>query len=127
MPQGPGLLATFLYYFSSTVIIIVFVVSQGMHLSWNAKQPYQLGILVGLIAGLVGAIRNRSLTLSTVFQNRKAFIKTLDETLAQMGFSQKLQLENYWVYKKSSLQTLFSGKVFVQIEHNQATIVGRAS
>ncbi|MGK7873854.1 MAG: hypothetical protein AB4426_11240 [Xenococcaceae cyanobacterium] len=127
MPQGPGFLVTFLYYFSSTTLIVMFVTSKGMGMSLETGLPYQFGILFGLVAGLLGANFNRSATISASFQNKKAFTKNLNEVLSEMGFEEKSQLEEFTVYEKSPLRTLFSGKVFVKIDQNSATIIGRSS
>ncbi len=127
MPQGPGFLVTFLYYFSSTTLIVMFVTSKGIGMSLETGLPYQFGILFGLVAGLVGAYFNRSATISVSFRNKKTFIKTLEQALSEMGFQKKSQLEEFAVYEKSAIRTLFSGKVLVQIDQNSATIIGRSS
>jgi hypothetical protein len=127
MPQGPNFLVTFLYYFASTTLIVLAIASQGMEMSLQAKLPYQLGTSLGLVVGLIGAYFNRSATISASFQNAKAFTQQLDEALAQIGFEKKTQLDDFTVYSKSALSTLFSGKIFVKIDKSSATIVGRAS
>ena len=127
MLQGPGFLVTFLYYFSSTTVIVMFVTSKGVGMSLETGLPYQFGILFGLVAGLLGAYFNRSATISVSFRNKKTFIKTLDQVLSEMGFEKKSQLEEFAVYQKSAIRTLFSGKVLVQIDQNSATIIGRSS
>ena len=128
MPQGPGFLVTFLYYFSSTTLIVMFVTSKGIGMSLETGLPYQFGILFGLVAGLLGAYFNRSATISVSFRNKKkTFIKTLEQALSEMGFQKKSQLEEFAVYEKSAIRTLFSGKVLVQIDQNSATIIGRSS
>lgn len=127
MPQGPGFLVTFLYYFSSTTLIVIFVTSKGIGMSLETGLPYQFGILFGLVAGLLGAYFNRSATISVSFRNKKTFIKTLEQALSEMGFQKKSQLEEFAVYQKSAISTLFSGKVLVQIDQNSATIIGRSS
>ncbi|MBE9170347.1 hypothetical protein IQ238_23435 [Pleurocapsales cyanobacterium LEGE 06147] len=127
MLQVPGFWLTFLYYFSVTNLIVILVVSQGMGIGFNDRLLYQIAVLLGLIAGLVGAKFNRSVTLSAYFSNKKAFSKILNEILSQMGFEPKSQLEDFIVYDKSSWKTLFTGKIFVQIEDSSATIIGRSS
>ncbi|NES87310.1 MAG: hypothetical protein F6K10_41675 [Moorea sp. SIO2B7] len=127
MLQGPRFLVTFLYYFSCTTVIVVVIASQIMGLSLEAKLPYQFGILFGLVAGLLGANFNRSVTISTSFRNKKVFTKTLNEALYEMGFEESTQVDEFTVYQKSALRTLFSGKVFVQIDNNSATIISRSS
>ena len=125
MVQGPGFFTTFLYYFSSTTLIVVLVASQGMNLSLETHLPYQFGILLGLAAGLLGATFNRSATLSASFRSQQAFLNTLDTVLGDLGYHQS-QHEDGIVYEKTPLQTLFSGRIWVQIDKHSATITGRA-
>ena len=125
MVQGPGFFTTFIYYFSSTTLIVVLVTSQGMNLSLETHLPYQFGVLFGLAAGLLGATFNRSATLSASFRNQPAFLNTLDTVLGDLGYQQS-QDEDGIVYEKSPLQTLFSGRIWVQLDKHSATITGRA-
>lgn len=127
MMQGPNFFVTFLYYFSTTTLIVLLLTSQGMGMSLETKLPYQLGTLCGLIAGLLGAYFNRSATRSITFSDRKAFIEQLEASLAQMGFEQKTQLEEFTAYTESSLGKALAGKILVKIEENSATIIGRSS
>jgi hypothetical protein len=127
MPRGPNFIVTFLYYFSTTTLIVLLIASQGMGMSLQQQLPYQLGTLCGLVAGIFGSYFNRSQTIFVSFQNQKAFTKKLDEALAKLGFEPKDRLEDMVVYSKNSVQTLFSGKILVKIDQNSATIVGRSS
>lgn len=95
-----------------------------MGLSLTTPFPYQLGSLVGLIAGLLGAYYNRSLSTSIPFTHKKTFLQTLNKTLSEMGYQQQGQLEDCIVYQKS--QRPFSGKLLVKIEDKSATIIGRS-
>lgn len=127
MLQVPGFWLTFLYYFSVTNLIVILVVSQGMGIGFHERILYQIAVFLGLIAGLVGAKFNRSVTISASFSNKKTFSKILNETLSQMGFEPKSQLEDFTVYQKLTWKTLFTGKIFVRIENKSATIIGRSS
>ncbi|AFY76366.1 MAG: hypothetical protein IGR93_01630 [Hydrococcus sp. C42_A2020_068] len=127
MPQGPNFIVTFLYYFATTTLIVLLLASQGMGMSLESRFLYQLGTLCGLVAGILGAYFNRSATISITFQNPKAFRKQLDTALAQMGFDRQTQLDNFVVYGKSALKTMFAGKILVKIDENSATIIGRSS
>jgi hypothetical protein len=129
MLQLPGFWLTFLYYFAVTNLIVAITVSQGMGLSWQDKSIYQLGVLLGLIAGLLGAKFNRNITINKAFKNDKTLIKTLNKSLAEMGFQAKSKLDDFTVYQKSKISSIFAGKVFVKIDKNLkcVTIVGRAS
>ena len=127
MLQPPEFSLTFFYYFSVTNLIVVIVFSQRMGISWLDPSIYQLGILIGIITGILGANFNRNVTVTAPVQGKKVFLRTLNEILAEMGFEAKSELEGFTVYQKSTLATLFSGRVFVKIEGKLATIIGRAS
>ncbi|PSF33029.1 hypothetical protein C7H19_20740 [Aphanothece hegewaldii CCALA 016] len=123
MLTGPEFLTTFLYYFVCTALIVLLVISQGMEMSLD-RSSYVIGMSAGLVAGLVGAYFNRSVTFSSSFKgNEKNFLKTFQKTLAEMGFEQNGQMEDFTIYTKS----LFAGRVFVKTEKNTVTIVSRSS
>ncbi|NJK47296.1 hypothetical protein HC931_02980 [Candidatus Gracilibacteria bacterium] len=127
MLQGPNFWVVFLYYFSGTTLIVLFVASQGMGMSLDMALPYQMGTLCGLISGIIGAYFNRSVIISLTFPNPKTLVLELDKALAQIGFEQKTQLDDYTIYSQSNtLRTVFSGKIFVKIENNCAQISGRS-
>ncbi|MEM8777793.1 MAG: hypothetical protein AAGF26_02745 [Cyanobacteria bacterium P01_G01_bin.49] len=125
-PPIPGVTITFLYYFSMTTLIAIFVISQGMGVSLESQFPYQIGILLGLIAGLIGAYVNRSVTLTLTAKNRKTFLPNLEKTLTELGFSQRSQAEDYTIYSKAGLSSLFSGKILLKVEKKSVTLVGRS-
>ena len=127
MQLGLGFWATFYYYFTGMTLIVAFLASQVLGLSLTQPFPYRYGITIGLIAGLVGAYFNRSMTLSLEFKNKKAFTNTLNTSLSEMGFEPKSELDDFVVYQRPALRNLFSGKVFVKIENGMATIISRAS
>ncbi|MEQ9550938.1 MAG: hypothetical protein RIM23_15150 [Coleofasciculus sp. G3-WIS-01] len=127
MQLGPGFWATFYYYFTGMTLIVALLASQVLGLSLTQPLPYRYGITLGLVAGLLGAYFNRSVTLSLEFKNKKVFTQTLNTTLAEMGFEPQAEINNFLVYQRPALRNVFSGKVFVQIEKGMATIVSRAS
>ncbi|MFP4120827.1 hypothetical protein [Coleofasciculus sp.] len=127
MHLSPGFWATFYYYFTGMTLIVAVLASQVLGLSLTQPLPYRYGITLGLVAGLVGAYFNRSVTLSLEFKNKKAFSKTLNKTLSAMGFEPTSEIDNFVVYQRPALRSLFSGKVFVQIDNGIATIISRAS
>lgn len=108
-------------------LVVAVLASQVLGLSLTQPLPYRYGITLGLVAGLVGAYFNRSVTFSLEFKNKKAFAKTLNKTLSDMGFEPKSEIDNFVVYQRSALRNIFSGKVFVQIDNGIATIISRAS
>ena len=127
MQLGPGVWATFYYYFTGMTLIVALLASQVLGLSLTQPLPYRYGITLGLFAGLMGAYFNRSVTLSLEFKNKKNFTNKLNTSLAEMGFEPQSEIDNFVVYQRSALRNVFSGKVLVQIENGMATIVSRAS
>jgi len=126
MQSGPGFAATFLYYFATTGVIFTLVAMQGLGLSTTSGLPQQLGIAGGVVAGLIGAYFNRTLTITVPFQNRKKFLATLETALNAMGYQQVTEEDDSRVYQRSNLSKWLSGKIYVQLEKNQATIASRA-
>jgi uncharacterized membrane protein YraQ (UPF0718 family) len=127
MPSGPGFFFTFLYYFSCTSLIVIFVTWQGLGVNLDTALPYQFGSLLGLLAGLWGAYFNRSLSLNTTFSNQKAFLKNLNENLNSLGFQEQEKREELTIYSKSGLSNWFAGQILLQIDEKSATIIGRSS
>jgi len=124
--MGPGLLPTFLYYFVATTLIVAIAVSQGTGTSLETGDPYQVGIVFGLLAGAFGAYFNRYVMIAIPLKT-KAEKRHLSHTLSAMGYVETNQLEDVTVYERSALGKFFSGKFLVQIEQDTATISGRSS
>lgn len=127
MQFGPGFLPTFLYYFTSTAILITLIASKGMGFGMDTGLPQQLGLAGGVIAGGLGAYFNRTTTLSVQFRNRKTFFNELERTLKQLGYQRTSEDEGLYIYERSNLSKWLSGKIFVQMEGNSATIASRAT
>jgi hypothetical protein len=129
MLQLPGFWLTFLYYFAVTNLIVAITVSQGMGISWQDKSIYQLGVFLGVIAGLLGAKFNRNITINKTFKSYKILEKRLNKSLAEIGFKATSELENFTVYERGKFKSFFTGRIFVKIDksHNCVTIVGRAA
>ncbi|MGG6294840.1 hypothetical protein ACQ4M4_10470 [Leptolyngbya sp. AN02str] len=126
MQYGPGFAATFLYYFSSTAIVFALVMAKSLNLSIASGLPQEVGIAGGLVGGLVGAYFNRSSSYTVPFQKEKEFLKTLDDTLSQMGYEQRAQEDSTRMYVRKGLSKLVSGKLYVTLDKESATIAGRA-
>lgn len=132
MQSGPGFAATFLYYFATTGIIFTLVAMQGMGLSTVSGVPQQLGIAGGVVAGLVGAYFNRSQTIAVPLQNQKQFLATLEPALNAMGYQQVSAADNVHIadnvriYARSNLSKWLSGKIYVELDQDKATIASRA-
>jgi hypothetical protein len=126
MQFGPGLVATFLYYFSSTAVVLTFVTIQSTGLNLATGIPQQVGGLGGLIAGVLGTYFNRTLSFSVPVEGRKKFLNQLESTLTGMGYEKIADEEGVQTYQRSSFSKWFSGRIFVQVEDQQATIASRA-
>jgi hypothetical protein len=124
--SGPGFLPTFLYYFVGTTVIVAIVAVQGLGMSLETGNPYQLGLPVGLVAGLIGAYFNRSIVVTVPFPHRGTFLKTLKQALTQLGYAETDQLDEFTVYERSGLSKVFSGRLFIQVEKTSAAIAGRS-
>lgn len=127
---GPGFLATFLYYFSTTALLTTFIISKGLDLNVGTGLPQQIGVVIGLLVGLLGGYFNRTTSFSVAFTNRDKFVKSLDSTLSEMGYevvdSPDDVDDDIIVYRRSALGRFLSGKVFVQLEPHEATIASRS-
>ncbi|NJO44052.1 MAG: hypothetical protein HC865_26720 [Cyanobacteria bacterium RU_5_0] len=127
MEFGPGFLTTFLYYFTSAAILSAIVIVKGAGMGLETGFPQEIGAIAGLAAGLIGASFNRTTAFSVQFQSQKHFLAELETALNPMGYEQVGDQDGVLVYERSSLSKWFSGKVFVQMEGNMATIASRAS
>ncbi|MBL1173868.1 hypothetical protein [Pantanalinema sp. GBBB05] len=124
--MGPGYVPTFLYYFVVTTFIVVFIVQQGGE-ELQIANPFQIGMFFGLTAGFLGARFNSSQTISLPVKNKGAFQKQLLQALNSWGYQETSELNGFTVYQRAGLSQFFSGKIFVQLDKNTATIAGRAS
>ncbi len=131
MHTGPGFLSTFLYYFSGTTLIATLILARGVSLEGYSPLPTELGLLVGVIGGLIGATLNRTVTLEIPLAGKRQFASTLRQTLADLGYVEipptaDTQTANLTIYARPRLAGLFSGKIFVQLDPQTATIASRA-
>lgn len=139
MDFGPGFLPTFLYYFSSTAVVCAFVVSRALGVGLDSSIPQEIGAAGGVVAGLLGAYFNRTVTYTAPFQSQKKFLNYLETLLEQMGYQQVIeqpdetdadlaaaQPDNLRIYTRSSFSKWFSGKIYVQLDAQSATIASRA-
>ncbi len=126
MEFGPGIAVTFLYYFTSTAVVLAFVVSQALGISVSTGIPQQFGAIGGLLAGILGAYFNRTVSFTVPIKGQKQFLNRLESTLNEMGYEQISNEEGIRTYERSSWSKWFSGRIFVQVEAEQATIASRA-
>ncbi|WP_299410858.1 hypothetical protein [Acaryochloris sp. IP29b_bin.148] len=136
---GPGIGLTFLYYFSMTVIIVMFVGSRSAAFTFASPELRQYGTLAGLVAGLLGTIVNRNVAMDITFDNRRKFQTRLTQTLATIGFELEAVDEDitddetnpeeegaYLSYFRSGVAGWFAGGIYVVISDRAATISSRA-
>jgi hypothetical protein len=81
MQFGPGLAATFLYYFASTGIVLTMIASRGANLSIDTGIPQAVGAIGGTIAGIFGTYFNRTISFTVPVQGQKQFLNLLDSSL----------------------------------------------
>ncbi len=132
MVSGPGVFTTFAYYFGLTAILGGVAASRAMGLPYNHPTSVQAGLLLGLFAGGVGVMLNRSVALELPLpkkaRERTAFQQQLTQALEQLFF-ETLEVERedrVEVYQRPTGAWL-SGRLYVQQEAEQVRIVGRAS
>ncbi len=125
MQFGPGVLPTFLYYFTATAVIVGFVTIRGLHFGSETGVPQILGAIAGLIAGGLGTSFNRTTTLTVSVASRKKFVNQLESTLSQMGYEKTAEEGEVLTFERSA-GTLSPSKIYVQLEGETATIASRA-
>lgn len=126
--EPPGIVITFLYYFACTnVIIFLIALTQSARLGIDESILYQLGLVIGLLTGILGAKFNRSVTITASYRKSKNFEKTIKKLLNDLDFTTDSQLEEFTVYQIPNFKSLFVGKLFLQIEKRSSTIICRAS
>jgi len=135
---GPGIGLTFLYYFSMTVVIVVFVGSRSVDFTFASPQLHQYGVIAGLVAGVVGTLVNRNVTMDIAFDDRDKFMNRLSQNLASIGFELEIDEEetpleesveeegDYFSYFRSGLAGWFSGGIYVVVCDRSAKISSRA-
>lgn len=136
---GPGIGLTFLYYFSMTVMIVMFVGSRSAALTFASPELRQYSIMAGLVAGIVGSIVNRNVTMDVAFESRNQFQTRFNQKLAEIGFELEEFADEttddspnpegeevYLSYFRSGLAGWFAGGVYVVMSDRSATISSRA-
>ena len=126
MQFGPGFWPTFLYYFGGTALVFTLVTAKALNMGVGNSFPQEMGLLGGLLAGLIGGYFNRTTTISVAVKDKKPFTKKLNEVLSSSGYQQTDEIEGVLVYERPKLSKFFSGRVFVQLEKDTATIASRA-
>jgi hypothetical protein len=131
MQFGPGFTATFLYYFASTALVFTLVTALSMETA-IAGVPQQVGLMGGLVGGLVGAYFNRSMSIVLPVTSKKTFWNTLNPVLSSLGYTPSPDAPEtdgtaeIRVYEREGLKKALSGKIYVQLAKDSATLSGRA-
>jgi hypothetical protein len=123
--QTLGFWPTFLYYFTGISLIAAIAASQVLDL--QLATAFRFGILPGLLAGLVGAYFNRTVSLAWPVTDPESAQTQLTHALAELGFEPRGEQEGYQVYQRSPLSHWFSGSILVQVQGETATLFGRAN
>lgn len=127
---GPGAIATFLYYFTSTTLLTSFVAFKGLNLSFATGLPQQLGLLAGLVAGGLGAYFNRTIAITIAAPNSDRTLSEVEAVLQDMGYSLSETVEDeamvVRVYQRQPLRQLLSGQIYLQQQADQLTVASRA-
>jgi len=130
MQSGPGFVPTFLYYFVSTTLIAVFVISQGINDPQQQEllgNPFQVGILLGVLAGGIGAYFNAYEQAEFPIKNRGADLKAINDTLTAMGYAESQEVDQVKVYERSFPSNLFAGKLLLEFTEKTVLISARAN
>ena len=130
MQAGPGFVPTFLYYFVSTTLIVVFIISNGLSEAEKSAffdNPFQVGILLGLVAGGVGAYFNSYESFDFCLEKHGSNSKILAETLATMGYEKSQEIDHASIYERPFPGNFFAGKLILQFSENTVSISGRSN
>ncbi|MEO0409024.1 MAG: hypothetical protein AAF289_16900 [Cyanobacteria bacterium P01_A01_bin.135] len=127
---GPGAIATFLYYFTSTTLLASFVAFKGLNLSFATGQPQVLGLLAGLLAGGLGAYFNRTVATAIATPNSDRTLVEVEAVLEDLGYSLGETVTDeamvVRIYQRSPLRQLLSGQIYLQQQSQQLIIASRA-
>jgi serine/threonine protein kinase len=82
------------------------------------------GLFVGVVFGLVMAIFLKGDVFRHTFGDARAFVASLTQLLARMGYALEKGEAGRLSFKPTFKAGLLSGKITVQMEGNQATVVG---
>lgn len=127
LPQGPGALFTFVYYFSGASLITVLFTVKTLGVGFNAGITGPLALVLGALGGVAGVFFNQTKTLEMTVAKPKAFDRQLAETLTDMGYSLTETMDGVARYRRSPFSRLFSGDIYVQKQDSTVWVVSRAA
>ncbi len=125
LPTGPGFALASLYYFSGSALVSMLLAAKTFGIGMSGVSG-ELALVVGAVGGLLGGFYNHTKTLEVPFTNRKTFLKSLEDTLTELGYFLEIEADGIRVYRRDTLRQLFSGKIYVQLQDGVATLASRA-
>ena len=128
LPEGPSFGLTFLYYFCGTALVTTLLAVKSLGIGLDTGIPNQYGLVVGIVGGVLGALVNRSTTLTLPVSSQKTFKRELDAALAEMGYTEAEDtylLDGLSVYRRPFVRQLLSGRIYVLITDKKAQISSR--
>jgi hypothetical protein len=123
-PELPGISLTFLYYFSTTALVVLLALAQGLGLGFEKAIAYQTSSAIALLVGIVGTVRNRGITRQFSVKNRSDCEPILTQALNEMGFAEQEPWQDHIAYYP--IRGWGKGKIFVKWEKRSLTLIGRA-
>lgn len=127
LPTGPGIAFTFIYYFSGAALITSLFTAKTLGVGFSSGITGEFALIGGSLTGLVAVFFNRTKTLEIPFTSRKTFLRQVETTLADMGYTLTETVDGISQYQRSPFQRWFSGDIYVQIRERSAALVSRAA
>jgi hypothetical protein len=128
LPEGPSFGLTFIYYFCGSALVTTLLAVKSLGIGLDTGIPNQYGLVVGIVGGVLGALVNRSTTLTLPVSSQKTFRRELDAALAEMGYTEDKDadlLDGISVYRRPFVRQLLSGRIYVLITDKKAQISSR--
>lgn len=132
MPQGPGFLFTFVYYTVMATVVATFSSAPLLFGGRLGLEAIETALPIGLVLGLLGAYFNRTASLELTVRSGNDVQTQLEQLLTSWEFvtvdptTVLGDRTGIQVYERASWRKWFSGRVFVRIERQTATVVSRA-
>ncbi|MEB3232550.1 MAG: hypothetical protein VKJ64_16195 [Leptolyngbyaceae bacterium] len=137
MKFGPGFAFTFFYYFVTATAIATLITAKGAHVALDSGMPQRIGLVLGLIAGVVGGYCNQTLSFSIVStqptrqtQQLKTLLEEMDYNLVETidldsDSDEQPSPKTVLCYQRPGWRSLFSGKVFLCAGQKDVTVATR--
>ncbi len=132
---GPGAVQTFLYYFSVMTLIAAMVGAVALHQRPSSPGLFTAALTMGLLAGTLGALFNRTVRLTVAYDNQRKFTTKLNSVLTDLGFeldheamaAQPDRPQNAFIYHRPAPAKWFAGRVYVVFHPQSVTLASRAA